>query len=117
MDYSTKLRNLRIQRGLSQMEMAKLFNTSQSSITSWECGRREPDFSTLKRLAAFFGVPLSAILPSDDNVNEDYVNAVSEFLSQNPKLKELFDYVKFLSNEDIETVLSVARALNAKHGD
>lgn len=111
MNYSEKLRNLRLQRGLTQMELADYLNTSQSSITSWETGRREPDFATLKKIAAFFNVPLSAILPTDDAVDDDYIGAVAESLHQNPKLRLLFDKSKFLSDVDLDAIISVVSAI------
>ena len=117
MNCSEKLRNLRIQRGLTQMELANQLNTSQSSITSWENGRREPDFATLKKLAEFFNVPLSAVLPNDDNFDTDYIYSVSESISSNPKLKELFEIARLFSNDDIGTLLAVANSLKAKYGN
>ena len=112
MNYSDKIRNLRIQRGLTQMELAERIGTSQSSITSWECGRREPDFSTFRKLADFFNVPLSALLPTDGEVGDDYVTAVAESLQKNPKLRVLFDRSKYLSDSDLDAVLSVVSAIS-----
>lgn len=117
MNYSDKIRNLRIQRGLTQMEMAERLGTSQSAITSWECGRREPDFATLRKLANFFNVPLSALLPSDDTVDDDYIGAVAESLHQNPKLRLLFDRSKFLSDSDLDAVISVVSAISKERND
>lgn len=111
MNYSDKIRNLRLQRGLTQMELADRLGTSQSSITSWENGRREPDFATFRKLADFFRVPMSALLPSSDEIDEDYVGALAESLHQNPRLKLLFDKSKYLSDKDLDAVISVVSAI------
>ena len=108
MEFSTKLRNLRIQRGLTQMELAEKLGTSQSSITSWESNRREPDFATIRKLASFFNVPMVALLPSDDNVDEDYINVVTESLHANPKLRLLFDRTKNFSEKDLDAMIVIA---------
>lgn len=114
MKFSDNLRNLRIQRGLTQMELAEGMNTAQSSITSWETGRREPDFKTIQRLADFFNVPLSALLPSSDEIDESYVNVVAESLHANPKLKLLFDHTKNFSEQDLDAVLAVVKSISGR---
>ena len=114
MEFSTKLRNLRIQRGLTQMELAEKLGTSQSSITSWESARREPDFATVRRLAEFFGVPMIALLPSDDDVDDNYITVVAESLHSNPKLKLLFDRTKNFSSKDLDAMLVIADTITRR---
>ena len=116
MKFCDNLRNLRIQSGLTQTELAERLGTSQSSITAWESERREPDFKTIKRLAEFFNIPIGALLPSDD-VDDEYVGTVAESLHQNPKLKLLFDRSKFLSDSDLDAVLAVVSAIKKERGD
>ena len=115
MTFQNKLRNLRISRGLTQIELAEGLGTSQSSITSWESGRREPDFATIRRLSDYFGVPMSSLLPSDDNVDENYIGSVSQAIAKNPKLCQLFERTRFLSDTDLDAVLAVANALSKDH--
>ena len=40
--FSSRLKELRIERQLSQIELADLLSTGQSSISAWERGEREP---------------------------------------------------------------------------
>lgn len=117
MNYSTKIRNLRIQRGLTQMQMATDLSTSQASITSWETGRREPDFKTFRRLAEYFNVPLSALLPSDDEITDDYVRIVSESLATNPILEKLFNTVKDFPDSKLNVLLTVAESMTIKENE
>lgn len=111
MTFQNKLRNLRISRGLTQMEVAEGLGTSQSSITSWESGRREPDFATIRRLADYFNVPMSSLLPSEDMKSDDELNAISQSIAQNPKLRLLFDRTKFLSDSDLDAIIAIVNAL------
>lgn len=112
MDFSTKLRNLRIRRGLTQMQLAERIGTSQAAITSYEQKRREPSFETIRKFAEFFNVPMSALLPSDDTVEEDFVLQVSESLHTNSKLKLLFDRTRYMDEKDLDTILAVANAIS-----
>lgn len=115
MKFSDNLRNIRLQRGLTQMELAKDLGTSQSSITSWEQERREPDFRTLQKLADYFGVPLSALLPSDDSSDPDYYNVVVNSFNTNQKLRTLFDITRNFSDRDLDALIAVARSISNKN--
>jgi transcriptional regulator with XRE-family HTH domain len=117
MTFQNKLRNLRISRGLTQMEVAEGLGTSQSSITSWESGRREPDFATIRRLADYFNVPMSSLLPSEDMKSDDELNAISQSIAQNPKLRLLFDRTKFLSDSDLDAIIAIVNALAKDHAN
>lgn len=111
MKFSTNLRNLRLQRGLTQMELAERLQTSQSAITAWESERREPDFKTIKRIADFFGVPITTLLPSSDDVDDDYVRNIAEAFHANQKLSMLFNKLIFFSESDLDAVISIVNAI------
>lgn len=117
MKFCDNLRNLRLQRQLTQMQLAEYLHTSQSAITSWENGRREPDFRTVEKIAAYFNVPLSALLPSNDNLDDSYVITVAEAFQQNPYLKLLFDRLRFMSNDNLKVIMSVANAIAQNSGE
>lgn len=117
MTFQNKLRNLRISRGLTQMEVAEGLGTSQSSITSWESGRREPDFATIRKLADYFGVAMVDLLPSEDIADDGYIGSLSQSIAQNPKLRLLFDRTKFLSDSDLDAVLTVVNAISKERSN
>ena len=60
--FRERLKELRVERKLSQADLAKELNVSQRSITSWETGFRQPDFETLERIAKFFDVTTDYLL-------------------------------------------------------
>lgn len=60
--FKEKLRELRTEKNLSQIQLAQIINVSQRSISSWETGFRQPDFETLERLAKFFEVTTDYLL-------------------------------------------------------
>lgn len=51
---SERIKELRIERGLSQMQLAKLLDMSQSAVAKWELGKTEPTASAIISLANFF---------------------------------------------------------------
>jgi len=60
---STVIRQLREQRGLTQVELAKKAKLTQGYVTMIESGaRKSPSLPVLKRLAKSLGVPVTALL-------------------------------------------------------
>ena len=56
--FCEKLKELRIEQGVGQVELAKAINVSKGIISLWENGLREPKLSNLIALAKFFEVSL-----------------------------------------------------------
>src|SRR5579885_2312484 len=52
---------LRTARHLSQTELGKTTGVGQSSISEYERGKKEPQYSTLERLVSAMGYHLSAV--------------------------------------------------------
>ena len=60
--FSTRLRKLRQEKGLSQQQLSGLIGISKSSINMYERGEREPGIDTLKSIASFFNINLDFLL-------------------------------------------------------
>ena len=54
MEFKNRLKELRISRNLSQMQLSTKTNISQSAIAKWELGKTEPTASAIIALAKFF---------------------------------------------------------------
>jgi len=67
--FHERLRWLRKQRGLTQVEMAEALGCEQTMISSWESGRTRPTAATLEALARFHGLT-SKVIDSGDGFLE-----------------------------------------------
>ena len=56
--FSERLKELRIEKGVGQVELAKTLNVSKGIISLWENGLREPKLSNLIILAKYFAVSI-----------------------------------------------------------
>lgn len=65
------LKQLRKSRNLSQEDVAKVLNTTVSTISRYETGEREPNLESLCMLADFFDVSLNYLLGRKQKVNSD----------------------------------------------
>lgn len=62
MNFRKRLKELRTERNMSQMDLAKATSLSQNMIARWELGKGEPNASALLALSQFFGVTIEYLL-------------------------------------------------------
>ncbi|MBR6221179.1 MAG: response regulator [Clostridia bacterium] len=60
--FAENLQRLRVEKGYTQQQLAKLVCVDRSSIARWEKGSRVPDLILLTRLASCLGVDPSTLL-------------------------------------------------------
>jgi len=83
--FGTKLRELRKDNGLTQLQLAKIFHVSKTTICQWETQKQEPSLEDLKRIALFFKVTSDFLIGLEDesgrkiyniqnNINYNYGN-------------------------------------------
>lgn len=60
--FSERLKELRLDKNVGQVELAKSLNLSKGIISLWENNLREPKLSNLISLARFFNVSLDYLV-------------------------------------------------------
>ncbi len=50
------LKNLRLEKGLTQRKLAKELFVNQKTISLWESGLRVPEYYNAKTIAEFYGI-------------------------------------------------------------
>lgn len=63
------IRNLRIKNKLTSKELSRILNVSESSISLYESGKRNPSISQLKKLSDYFKVSTDFLLGIDRKEN------------------------------------------------
>lgn len=62
-----RIKELRQALGIRQVDMASDFGISQSTLSTWEGGRYEPDLATVTKLADYFGVSIDYLVGRTSN--------------------------------------------------
>ena len=57
-NFGEVLKELRLEKKLSQKELAKQIGVGKSIISSWELGQNQPTLPNLVAIAKFFGVSI-----------------------------------------------------------
>jgi len=65
MNIGKELKRLRTEKNISSIELAKISNVTQSTISEIESNNRSPRVDTLEKLAKGLGVPFVELLPSE----------------------------------------------------
>ena len=64
--FGNRLKELRVEKGLSQDQLAKNVGLTHTAIGLWELGKRIPNLNAVIELAKFFGVTLNYIAGIED---------------------------------------------------
>ena len=56
--FSVRLKELRLQHGFSQEELAEKIGIKRNTYSDWENGKCKPNYEKLEKIADFFGVSL-----------------------------------------------------------
>ncbi|MCM1115840.1 MAG: helix-turn-helix domain-containing protein [Clostridium sp.] len=65
-----RLKELRKQKGISQLKLAMDLSMNQNTISRYETGEREADYKTLIKIADYFNVSIDYLLERTDNPNK-----------------------------------------------
>jgi len=75
--FGIRLRELRLEKGLNQRELADIFATGKSSISNYEKNNRLPDAETIIQYASYFNVTVDYMLGISNSkkpINQDIAN-------------------------------------------
>lgn len=67
MTFGNILKNLRAERGIGQVELAKELNVSKGIISLWENDLREPKLSSLIAISHYFNVSIDFLTGNSEN--------------------------------------------------
>ena len=64
--FGDRLKELRIERGVTQEEVGKIVNTSKMAVSHWEKGHSEPSIAQLILLTEYFCVSADYLIGKKD---------------------------------------------------
>ncbi len=64
--FGKKLKELRIEKNLSQRKLGEILSVCNQTVSFWESGNREPDLDAIIKIADFFDVSADYLLGRKD---------------------------------------------------
>lgn len=123
MNYSRRIKELRLEKGMTQKELASLLNLTANSICEWEKGRSSPNIELLIKLSEIFEVSIDYILGLEDDetlrlsfTNQDKASGVANFGTKLSaaewEILELFSELKRTKGaKAVKAVVTMLKAL------
>ncbi len=122
MSFGKKLRSLRQEKKLSQVELSKKLNVTSQALSQYELGKRIPDAEMIIRIADFFDVSVDYLLDrTNERITVDNMKAILasdpafaralDKLTTRKELQELFKVTKDLSRERVEQIIRIIKAM------
>ena len=108
MTMGQKILKLRKQKGWTQTQLAEKAGVHPSHVTRWERDKNQPSGSTLKDLAAAFGLSVEEMTQAPGK------RLLQESLGEDEKLLAQFRMLQDLDEEDKATIMSVIDAFLVK---
>lgn len=93
MSFGDRLREMRLQKGLTQEQLAQQIGVAKSTLTGYEKGNREPDVFKIKRILEVLEVDSDYLLGISRNpVKEDItINQPKGYTLLNDESKKIVD--------------------------
>lgn len=70
MEFSQIVKQLRLERGLTQQELADMVGLTKVTISQYETGKRKPSFEMIEALADVFHVDMNYLLGFTDKIQK-----------------------------------------------
>ena len=103
-----RIRELREEKNLSQLDVAKGIGTSQRNIGRWETGSNEPSSSFVLKLANFFNCSTDYLLGREDDFG---VVSTSKNLNLTSNESEILSHFRLLSADLQREAIGFVKAL------
>ena len=88
--FGRRVRSLRIEKGLSQQQLADLIYVSRKTVSNWEAGNRMPDVTMLARLAECLGADTYELI---DELNGQDVSPLLILVEDEPVILTGFVHI------------------------
>ncbi len=108
------LKELRLEKGLTQEEVGKIIGVQKAAIQKYEKGDVENiKRSSIEKLAKYYGVTIGYIFGMEKERKDDFGEYLN-MLKTRPELKMLFNLTKDATREDIEKAVKIIEAVLGK---
>lgn len=104
------IRAMRVNRGMSQAELAERIGKRRSAVGNYENGTREPDLDTIAALADVFRVSISDLVgdaPADDTPQTN----APEAARFDPDRQALIDFARNGSSREVRQAMAIIHVI------
>ena len=106
--FSNNLKKLRLQKNLTQEQVAEVLGVSTQTISRWECNTTYPDIMLLPKIARLYCVTVDDLFKEDSSAYENYAQRLASVYELTHKAEDYlnadieFNRLKKLGNYTLE---------------
>lgn len=124
MTIAENIKKIREQYGLTQAELGEIAGVSDKAVSTWENGTAEPRMGAIQKIAEHFGITKGSIVDDKDQTSgqnegyyfDDEAAELAQEIYEDPELRVLLKAKRDLSKDDMEVIVNMIKALQAKDG-
>ena len=107
-----RIRELRIKKGISMKEAARLLSMPYTTYVNYEKGTREPNSETLILLSEFFGVSVDYLIGNEQaQTDNPELDEILEQMKTRPEMRMLFKLSANATAEDVRQAIRIIEAI------
>lgn len=92
--FGEKLKQARKNKGIRQLELAKLLNTTNTSVSNWENNFSRPDLDMIKKMCSILDVSANYFLEIDEEeLSSEEKNIINLYRIMDEQGKEVLSYI------------------------
>lgn len=108
-----QIRRARIEKGLTQKQLADLLGVKNNSISDWEKGKSKPHVDIIELLMGVLDVDANTLLGwSEPEQRKAEAEALAKQILARPKVKEILPDIARMNDKDLEFLADFIKRLN-----
>lgn len=111
MSIGRNIKNLRLQHGLSQRELAEIAGVTDRAVSTWELDKKDPRMGAIQRMADYFGIKKSDII---EPVQVTATFDVQRVVTNNPEETKLLYGYRKLDTDKQQTLMNMLAFLDSQ---
>lgn len=124
MTIAENIKKIREHYGLTQAELGEIAGVSDKAVSTWENGTAEPRMGAIQKIAEHFHISKGSIVDDKDQTSgqnegyyfDDEAAELAQEIYEDPELRVLLKAKRDLSKDDMEVIVNMIKALQAKDG-
>lgn len=114
-----KIKELRNEHNITMKKLGEIVGVSESAISQYENGKRQPDIETLKVFADFFNVSIDYLLGKSDLRNPldipEHIEGIADLILRmrsDDEFSGIINKINELSPEQLKAISTILSSMN-----
>ena len=105
-----RLKELRLNKGLSMMQAAKMLDIPYTTYVNYEKGARDPNSDMLVKLANFYNCSIDYMIGNDVRYRDE-ATEIADKITRNPELRSVFRQLSGATSTQIQKIGEIIETL------